>query len=345
MGGATESDEAMRWFLQRAAGGDVLVLRASGSDGYNDYFYSQLGVPINSVESIVFHNASAAMDVEIQQKIKKAEAIWFAGGNQWNYVSYWRDSPIGELLNEAIKDRNIVIGGTSAGMAILGGAYFSAQNGTITSADALGNPYHPKAAIDSTRFLDINYLEEVVTDTHYDNPNRKGRHAVFLARMVQDFGMNAKGIACDEYTAVCIDENGIARVFGGHPQYNDNAYFIQVNCTLETPAPENCEPDEPLTWDKAGQALKVYRVKGTPSGQYSLDLKDWTSGQGGTWLCWYIKNGALFERSSEAPECRPANTNDAPDQGALRRFPHPARDWPSHSVSSICLAGCLDPKL
>jgi len=34
MGGATESDPAMVWFLERASGGDVLVLRASGSDGY-----------------------------------------------------------------------------------------------------------------------------------------------------------------------------------------------------------------------------------------------------------------------------------------------------------------------
>ena len=32
MGGATENDEAMKWFLQRAIGGDILVLRASGSN-------------------------------------------------------------------------------------------------------------------------------------------------------------------------------------------------------------------------------------------------------------------------------------------------------------------------
>jgi hypothetical protein len=38
MGGATEDDNAMRWFLQRANGGDIVVLRASGSDGYNTYF-------------------------------------------------------------------------------------------------------------------------------------------------------------------------------------------------------------------------------------------------------------------------------------------------------------------
>ena len=46
MGGATEEDEAMKWFLERAEGGDVLVLRTSGSDGYNDYMYSGLGVTI-----------------------------------------------------------------------------------------------------------------------------------------------------------------------------------------------------------------------------------------------------------------------------------------------------------
>ncbi|MGB1051122.1 MAG: hypothetical protein ACPGYF_04110, partial [Chitinophagales bacterium] len=44
MGGATEDDNAMQWFLEQANGGDVLVLRASGSDGYNQYLYNDLGV-------------------------------------------------------------------------------------------------------------------------------------------------------------------------------------------------------------------------------------------------------------------------------------------------------------
>lgn len=37
-GGGTDNDDAMRWMLTRAKGGDVLVLRASGSNGYNNYF-------------------------------------------------------------------------------------------------------------------------------------------------------------------------------------------------------------------------------------------------------------------------------------------------------------------
>ena len=74
MGGATESDPAMVWFLERASGGDVLVLRASGSNGYNDYMYSDLGVTLNSVETIVCNSASASNDPYVHQRIQKAEA-------------------------------------------------------------------------------------------------------------------------------------------------------------------------------------------------------------------------------------------------------------------------------
>ena len=59
LGGATEFDPAMEWFLDRASGGDILVLRASGSDDYNDYMYSDLD-GVNSVETIVFNDASAS---------------------------------------------------------------------------------------------------------------------------------------------------------------------------------------------------------------------------------------------------------------------------------------------
>ena len=37
---------------------------------------------------------------------------------------------IDSLINAGIQNRNMAIGGTSAGMAILGGYYFSAQYGT-----------------------------------------------------------------------------------------------------------------------------------------------------------------------------------------------------------------------
>jgi len=94
MGGASEDDNAMTWFLQQANGGDILVLRTSGSDGYNNYMYSELSAGVNSVETIVFNNSSASNESYIHQKIQQAEAIWFAGGDQWNYISYWRKAPL-----------------------------------------------------------------------------------------------------------------------------------------------------------------------------------------------------------------------------------------------------------
>lgn len=326
MGGATENDNAMKWFLQRANGGDVLVLRTTGSDGYNSYLYSGLGISVNSVETIVCHNRMASNETYIVQKIQQAEAIWFAGGDQWSYISYWRNSPIDSAINQAIQQRNIVIGGTSAGMAIQGKYYFSAQNGTVTSATALSNPYDSSVTVDSSAFIDNNFLNNTITDTHFDNPDRKGRLIAFLARIVTDYGVFAKAIACDEYTAVCIDTNGIARVFGDYPTYDDNAYFIQSNCELAIQTPENCTSGNPLTWNLGGMAIKTYQIKGDSTGSKSFDLNTWQSGTGGTWHNWYVSNGSFNEQTGTAINCSPLSIMDINNNFEVYFYPNPAED-------------------
>lgn len=326
MGGATEHDEAMKWFLQRANGGDILVLRASGSNGYNNYLYTDLGITVNSVETIVFNNSTAANEIYIHEKIMKAEAIWFAGGNQLDYVSYWRNTPIDSLINDAIQNRNIVIGGTSAGMAILGKYYFSANNGTVTSSDALNNPYDYRVTVDSTSFLQINYMQDIVTDSHYDDPDRKGRHIVFLARILTDYGVAAKGIACNEYTAVCIDENGLARVYGDYPNYPETAFFLQTNCEISEFTPENCSPSNPLDWNLNGSAIRVYKVNGTNNGANTFNLSDWETGNGGTWEDWYIDNGILNETAGAQIDCSSLSVNDNNLSSIVKIYPNPFKD-------------------
>lgn len=317
MGGATENDEAMRWFLQRASGGDVLVLRASGSSGYQNYFFSELGIPVNSVETIRFDNASAAQSPYVHERIQRAEAIWFAGGDQWNYVNYWRGTAIDSLINIALNERNIVIGGTSAGMAILGGVYFSAQNGTISTSAALMNPYAPNMTVDNTPFLQVPWLEDVVTDTHYDNPDRRGRHTAFMARARVDYGIDAKGIACNEYTAVCLAPDGIARVFGEWPQYPEFAFFVQVNC-LYPQGPELCQPGSPLTWNHGGQAVKACKVAGTMQGSNTFDLNDWRSTSGGMWEDWRVQQGVFTTAPGDpAVDCS-TGIHTALESGHLR---------------------------
>lgn len=325
MGGATEDDNAMTWFLNQANGGDILVIRASGSNGYNDYFYTDLGVTVNSVESIVFNDATAANETYIHQKINQAEAIWMAGGDQWNYVSYWRNTPIDSLINKAIAERNIVIGGTSAGMAILGEIYFTAENGTITSTTALNNPYATTATIDDEDFLEVPYMQNVITDTHYDNPDRRGRHVVFMARAMQDLSYLPKGIACEEYVAVCVDTFGIARVYGGYPTYDEQAYFIQMNCEFSPtfPSPSTCSPSTPLTWTTNQNALIVYKVNGTSSGANYFDLNTWQDGSGGQWQYWDVDNGILSTTNFSNLNCN-LNVETVADLELITIYPNPS---------------------
>lgn len=291
MGGATEDDNAMRWFLERASGGDVVVIRTSGADGYNDYMYSDLGVAVNSVETILMPNAVAALDPYVVKQIRNAEALWIAGGDQTKYVNYWKDKPVEAALLYLIHEKNAVIGGTSAGMAILSEAYFRAANGTVTSAEALSNPFNAKVDLGFGDFLVCPVLKNTITDTHYDNPDRRGRHVAFLARLTQTTGARYRGIACEEYTAVCIDTTGMGRVFGTNNE-QDYAYFLQVNCT-QPYAPENCVSGMPLHWVRGNEALKVCKIKGTSNGANTFDLRDWHSNTGGTWQDWWTENGVL----------------------------------------------------
>lgn len=302
MGGASENDNAMIWFLEKANGGDVVVLRASGSDGYNNYMYSELGVTINSVTTFVIHNTAGALDPYVLDKVGKAEAIWFAGGDQFDYVSYFKDNVMEEVLNQFINEKQGVIGGTSAGMAILGSAYFSAENGTVTNAQALSNPYHNRMTLGYNDFLEIPFLENVVTDTHYDDPDRRARHATFLARYATDNNLRAFGIACNEYTAVCIDDDGRAYVFGEYPDYPEYAFFLQSNCTTEF-MPETCVDGQPLTWNRGGEAVKVAKIPGLINGDNYIDLTNWTNEQGAIWENWFVDNGVFSTELTSNPEC------------------------------------------
>lgn len=332
MGGATEHDNAMIWLLNKANGGDVVVLRSSGSNGYNDYLYTQLGVSVNSVETLVITSVAGATNPYVLDKVANAEMIWFAGGDQWNYVSYFKDNALEDLINYHVNVKHAPIGGTSAGMAILGGKYFSAQNGTVTSAQAMANPYASNVTLGGytgmpdNDFLNIPFLTNVITDTHYDNPDRRGRHAAFMARF--KILTTIYGIACNEYVAVCVGNDGFAHVYGDYPNYQEYAYFIQPNC-LWWNSVENCQPNQPLTWDFGGAALITYKVPGTMNGTNYFDLNNWgnwanDTNFGGSWENWSVNNGvfASVPGTGLSPSCA-LNTNDFDDLKFVV-YPNPA---------------------
>lgn len=304
MGGATENDNAMRWFLEKANGGDVIVIRTSGSDGYNDYLFSDLGIAVNSVETLVLPSRAAATNSYVRTQLEGAEAIWIAGGDQATYNEYWKNTAVDSAVNRLLNEKKGVVGGTSAGMAILSGFYFFAGNGSVGSATALANPYNSAVTIGNNDFIHAPMLASTITDTHFDNPNRKGRLMTFMARIMQDNpGTIPNAIACEEYTAVCIDSNGVAKVFGNAPADEDYAYFLQVNCENADPAPEICSPGLALEWNRAAKAVKVYKVPGTQTGLHGFNIATLSNGTGGTWENWWVTSQAFNSAVSAAPQC------------------------------------------
>lgn len=213
-GGDTDVRDAFAWMVERAGGGNFLVLRASGADGYNDWIQRQVG-GTSSVETIVTKTAAAASDPFVLDRIAHADAIFFAGGDQWDYVRDWQGTKLARAVQEAVAQRRVPVGGTSAGMMILGEIVFSARFGSISSAEALANIDNPALAL-VRDVVDLPALAYTVTDSHIVKRDRMGRLVAFMARSILDrlttLGA-ARAIGVEAKTALLI-EGGVARVEG-----------------------------------------------------------------------------------------------------------------------------------
>jgi hypothetical protein len=147
-----------------------------------------------------------------------------------------------------------------------------------------------------------------------------------MARIMKDYGIIPLGIACEEYTAVCIDENGIAKVYGEYPSYEDYAYFIRPNCEIGFNEPETCNSGTPLTWNYNGQALKVYKVAGTANGDNTFNLLNWQSGNGGNWEVWSVNAGTFNSTTSSAISCA-LSVRAIQTVSSMNIYPNPANEF------------------
>jgi cyanophycinase len=226
MGGGTDLDEAFRWMCGHAGGGDFLILRSHGTDAYNAYVRGLC--PLNSVATLIVPSREAAADPAVAEIISKAEAIFIAGGDQAEYINFWRGTAMQTALNEAIA-RGVPEGGTSAGLAVQGEYIYSAQNDrpkdpNLSSAAALADPFDRQMAL-VHGFLKIPLLATTITDSHFVRRDRLGRLLAMMARILQDPKVKElKGIGIDEGTAVLIEANGKAKVVGVGA-----AYFLRAD--------------------------------------------------------------------------------------------------------------------
>jgi cyanophycinase len=262
MGGGTDVDAAFQWMCGRSGNGDFLVIRATGTDAYNPYI-QQLCPNENSVATLIIPNRAAASDPFVIATIQSAEALWIAGGDQSNYINFWKGTPVQDQVNALIA-RGVPVGGTSAGMNVLTQFIYSAlASQGVTSSQALADPFNKYITLDRD-FANLAILQNIIGDPHFVTRDRMGRDLAFLCRIYTNGWSNApRDIAIDERTALLIDNRGNGSVVG-----TSTVYFMQAQG-----APQVCQPNTPLTYT----GISVYRIDASGS----FDLGHWV-GRNGT---------------------------------------------------------------
>lgn len=270
MGGGTDVDALFTWMSARAGGGDFVVIRASGADGYNQYVFDLGG--FDSVETLVLPTRSVSSDPFVLQTILNAEALFIAGGDQSDYVNNWKGTPVEDAIH-TLAQRGIPIAGTSAGTAVLGELLYSAQRKSVTSAEALANPFSRNITLDRD-FLVMPFMAGLITDQHFVERDRMGRTLTFMARLVADlWAAEARAIAVDRETAVLVDAAGDATIVANPGHETPFAYFLRGG------TPVVVAPKTPLTYTgiqvlkaTTGSAFDLASWSGTGLSEYELDV-------------------------------------------------------------------------
>ena len=268
-GGGSDRIPAWEWFLQRGGYGDIVIVCATCDNIYNQYVLNIHDV--DSVQTIKLTKPEAASDPFVIQSIAGADAIFFAGGDQSDYVRVWKDSPVEDAVNAVIA-RSGAIGGISAGLAILGQFLFAAEKDTIQSGQAMADCYAKKITLERD-MLDLPVLTSAITDTHFTQRARMGRMLTFMARVITDgWASRVKGIGVDEDAAALVTPDGVATVVG-----QGNVSFVKmragdvVSCAPGAP-PETRFLDVHVI--HVGSTFDITTWSGDPNPPVRVRVKD-----------------------------------------------------------------------
>ena len=277
-GGGDDVDINFTRMGEKSGGGDFVVLRASGAAEYNDYIFKLCAC--DSVETIVFSSREASFDPFVIDTIQNAEALFIAGGDQSRYLRFWQGTPVEDAIN-SVAAKPAPIGGTSAGMAILGEFVYSAMSdASLSTATALQDPYHEDVTL-ARDFLMLPMLKGIVTDQHLKERDRIGRTVALLARLAQDeWTTSAQAIAADRETALHVDPvTGHAQVYATEDHDTPYVWFMRTSGK-----PAKVRRGMPLSI----RNVEIYRI--APGA--SFDLTAW-SGEGGLAYSLAVDNGRL----------------------------------------------------
>lgn len=166
---------------------------SEGDESFEDYRKAFDELQLTHVGHIHHTSHRQVLDDQpLLERIKKADGIFFAGGDQLKYSSIYGGTPFLTHIKERYIYENLVIAGTSAGAMVMSTPMIYAGNDEVQE---LGG------AIKVTTGLE--FLKDVCIDTHFV---QRGR----FIRMAQVIATNPTciGIGIEEDTAIIVS-NGL----------------------------------------------------------------------------------------------------------------------------------------
>lgn len=317
MGGGPDVDGAFRWLIERAGivpggGGRFVVIRASGGEDYDPYIYYSndalatsgpvadmwvggAALGLSSVETLVIPSVKAANSDAVNAILARANIVFIAGGDQSAYIRFWKGTRLERTL-QSLMNRNVPVGGTSAGLSVLGHFDYSALYRSATSEASMADPYNKDITLDPAPlnlqggFIAPSTLTDLIFDSHFDTRDRMGRFITFISRIVAPttspggaFGCSggvlpasasgphtARGIGIGVETALLVQGNGAGhpvtatRLSNASSTTESAVYFVRPSVP-----PTLCQPRTPLT-------IPTVEVRKLADSQTVFNLTDWT---------------------------------------------------------------------
>ncbi|MBT0586165.1 cyanophycinase [Alteromonas oceanisediminis] len=228
MGGGSDVDDA---FVNRVAphidGGDIVVLRTSGTDGYNDYLKNLTNA--DSVETLIVDTRTKANSAYVSWAVETAEFVWIAGGDQSDYINQWKNTAVSDAI-DAVYARNGIIGGTSAGNAVQSSTVYDPDGVAGAVSDEVVTDFCDSSIQFSTDFLSTPVMQNTLTDTHFYERDRMGRLVVLMTHLSQQ----TTAIGVSEATSLYVREDGSSVVDGDNEVYvlrrDSQTNVVQASC-------------------------------------------------------------------------------------------------------------------
>lgn len=196
-------------FVETAGGKDAkITILTAGSDEPQwanvDYWEILTGEGLRHLYSPLIADREAAKDEAMAEQIAASDGIYIAGGSQAAFMERLENTPTEDALRTVLK-RGGILAGTSSGASVFGDVMIL-TGGTV-------DRHLRKDMIETGGGFGM-LGENISVDTHCSSRGRLPRN---IALLIDRPELQIIGI--DEDTALYVDENGRAEVFGEHAVY------------------------------------------------------------------------------------------------------------------------------